>query len=71
MTQPNSFRNQPDEARWTTKQVCLALGCVFVYALSVNAEAVMFGRFAWKKAPALSTLSEVSPSPMPNGKPPL
>lgn len=39
------FRNQPDEARWNAKPVCLALGSIFVYDLYVYAEAVMFGRF--------------------------
>lgn len=39
------FRNQPEEARWNAKPVCLALSCVFVYDVYLYSEAVMFGRF--------------------------
>jgi len=37
------FRNQPEEARWNAKPVCLALACVFGYDLYVYSDALMFG----------------------------
>jgi putative PEP-CTERM system histidine kinase len=38
------FRNQPEEARWNAKPVCLGLACVFGFDLYLYSDALMFGQ---------------------------
>ena len=39
------FRNVSDDLRWSTKPLCLGLGCVFIYDLFIYSNAVLFGHF--------------------------
>jgi putative PEP-CTERM system histidine kinase len=39
------FRKLADDARWSSKPVCLGLACVFVFDLYMYSEALLFGRF--------------------------
>jgi putative PEP-CTERM system histidine kinase len=39
------FRKVADDARWSSKPVCLGLACVFVFDLYMYSEALLFGRF--------------------------
>jgi len=39
------FRMLGDDARWSSKPVCLGLACIFVFDLYLYSEALLFGRF--------------------------
>ena len=39
------FRKLADDARWSSKPVCLGLACIFVFDLYLYSEALLFGRF--------------------------
>ncbi len=39
------FRNVDEGSRWSTKPVCLGLGCLFGFDLYLYAEGLLFGRF--------------------------